>query len=591
MSNTRPTICLNMIVRNEAHIVREVLDCVAKYISYWVIVDTGSDDGTQDVIRAHTAELGIPGEIHERPWQNFGVNRSQALDLAQGHADYIWVIDADDLVMGELDLSNLTADAYDLRLGGSAGLSYSPGPILRRGLPWRYLGVVHEYVDCDQPFARVRVEGDYFIDSRRLGGRNLDPQKYARDRDLLLAEMERDPNDSRSAFYLAQSYFDLGDFANSKIWYARRAEMGGWDEEVYYSKLRVGESMARLNEPWPEVQDAYLSAWEYRPIRAEALYAIAHRYRANERYQLGYMFATQAAQIPLPEFDRLFVGGDVHNWRAMDEQAVCASWINKKAEAFELSRKLLARSDVPDGDRGRISSNRDLQVPMLIGSAAQYSEQRARALSSGPRGEVTVSLVMGQTLAATEHTLNTFINTCNDPERIDRVLLLHSGLTAEDRIALVEKYRFLDFVDATSTDHPIENLARIRQAVGGRFWLHLGRGWQFFAPEMLISRLRAVMVSEPDVFQVAVNFNDAEGLLGACASERDVRRTPNGGRYMVTDSVAAGPALFDVLRLDQVGGFGVTDSEPFVMLAKRAAAMGLRTATLDEVLCTRITAG
>lgn len=28
----RPRICLNMIVRNEAHVVREVLDCVAPYI-------------------------------------------------------------------------------------------------------------------------------------------------------------------------------------------------------------------------------------------------------------------------------------------------------------------------------------------------------------------------------------------------------------------------------------------------------------------------------------------------------------------------------------------------------------------------------
>jgi len=590
MSNERPTICLNMIVRNEAHIVREVLDCVAKYISYWVIVDTGSNDGTQDIIRAHTAELGIPGEIHERPWQNFGVNRSQALDLAQGHADYIWVIDADDLVMGDIDLTNLTADAYELRFGDSVGFTYWRAQILRDGLPWRYLGVVHEYVDCDRPFTRVRVEGDYFVDSRRLGGRNLDPQKYARDRDLLLAEMERDPNDSRSAFYLAQSYFDLGDYANSRIWYGRRAEMGGWEEEVYYSMLRVAESMARLDEHWPDVQDAYLRAWEFRPIRAEGLYAIAHRYRSTERYQLGYMFASQAARIPLPEGDRLFVGGDVHNWRALDEQAVCASWINRKAEAFHLSRKLLARSDVPDRDRARISANRDLQVPVLINSAAQYSEERARKLSAGPRGEVTVSLVAGPTRAATEHTLNTFINTCNDLERIDRVLLLHAGLTAEDRVALVEKYRFLDFVEGTSTDNPVENLARLRQAVGGRFWLQLGKNWQFFAPEMLMGRLRAVMASEPDVFQVAINFGDAADLTGACASEDTVRRTAHGGRYVLTDTVARGPALFDVLRLDQAGGFVITDSEPLVMLGKRAASMGLRTATLDEVLCTRMTA-
>ena len=49
-----------MIVRNEAHIVPETLDTVAPYISSWVIVDTGSDDGTQDLIRNHMAALASP---------------------------------------------------------------------------------------------------------------------------------------------------------------------------------------------------------------------------------------------------------------------------------------------------------------------------------------------------------------------------------------------------------------------------------------------------------------------------------------------------------------------------------------------------
>ena len=119
----------------------------------------------------------------------------------------------------------------------------------------------------------MRLEGDYHIESRRLGARSLDPQKYARDRDLLLAEVERNPEDARSVFYLAQSYFDLGDFVNARKWYARRVEMGGWDEEVYYSMYRLAESMSELGEPWPDVQDAYLRAWEFRPTRAEPLHA------------------------------------------------------------------------------------------------------------------------------------------------------------------------------------------------------------------------------------------------------------------------------------------------------------------------------
>ena len=105
--------------------------------------------------------------------------------------------------------------------------------MFRDGLRWRYEGVVHEDPACDDPYVAARLEGEYHIESRRLGARSQDPQKYARDADLLLAEVERNPEDARSVFYLAQSYFDLGDFANARKWYARRVEMGGWDEEVY----------------------------------------------------------------------------------------------------------------------------------------------------------------------------------------------------------------------------------------------------------------------------------------------------------------------------------------------------------------------
>ena len=43
-SGTEPKtrVCLNMIVRNEAHIVREVLDSVAPFIASWVIASTAA---------------------------------------------------------------------------------------------------------------------------------------------------------------------------------------------------------------------------------------------------------------------------------------------------------------------------------------------------------------------------------------------------------------------------------------------------------------------------------------------------------------------------------------------------------------------
>ncbi|WP_122442612.1 glycosyltransferase [Mycobacterium attenuatum] len=557
----RPAICLNMIVRNEAHIVAEALDSVAPYISSWVIVDTGSDDGTQALIRDHMDRLGVPGELYERPWRNFGDNRTEALTLAQGQGDYVWVVDADDLLVGKPDFAGLGADVYWVRYVCNAH-GYYRSQLFRDGVRVQWVGVTHEAPMWD--FAccvEARLEGDYHIEDRQRGARNLSGQKYARDRDLLLAEVERNPANARSIFYLAQSYYDLGDFANARKWYARRAEMGGWEEETYYAMWRVAVSMGQLNEPWPDVRNAYLRAWKFRPTRAEPLFAIAARYRADGCYQLGYEFAKRAADIPFPEQDMLFVRTDIYNWRIADEQAVCASWIGKHAEAFTLWRRLLTRSDLPENERQRIAENRDVCAPTMIEAASAYPDPEL--LASVPRhgrhnSGVVVSLVAGPDLAATQQTLDSFLRCCNDVSRAGRFLVVDAGLSGPDREILCQRYEFLDVV------HIGAQLGQIRAQIHARFWLHLGQGWRFFAPENLITRLTAVLEAEPQVYQVGINLGDAVKLTGVSAPEQAVRRTPEGGRYLLTDEIATGPAMFDTERLDRPGG---------------------STASLDEVLC------
>jgi hypothetical protein len=582
----RPAICLNMIVRNEAHVVQEALDSVAPYISSWVIVDTGSDDGTQDLIRNHMARLGIPGELYERPWRNFGHNRTEALTLAQGHGDYIWVMDADDIVVGTPGFGRLDADVYWLRLRIGGPFAIWRRQLFRDGLPWRYEGVTHEHAVCDTPFVQGRLEGDYHIEGRQLGGRSLSGQKFARDRDLLLAEVERNPEDARSVFYLAQSYFDLGDFVNARKWYAARVEMGGWDQEVYFAMFRIAEAMSKLGAPWPEVQGAYLKAWEFRPTRAEPLYFIAYRYRVDERYQLGYLFAKRAAEIPLPEEDVIQVRADIYAWRAIDEQAVCASWIDKHAEAFTLNRRLLARPDLPDDDRERIAANRDVCAPAMMEAASPYPNELVQRLLAGPRdAEVVVSVVAGPDREATQQTLNSFLNCCTDVSRVGRFLVVDAGLSAQDRAILRERYGFLEFCQCGPDEGTGAQLAQLRGEIDGPFWLHLGQGWRFFAPESFITRLTGVLEAEPQVFQVGINFADAVKLTGTSAAEATVRHAPDAGRYVLTDEVACSPAMFDTARLDQAGGVHDIDPDPFAALGRRAASARLRTASLDEVLC------
>jgi tetratricopeptide (TPR) repeat protein len=398
--------------------------------------------------------------------------------------------------------------------------------------------------------------------------------------DLLGPEVTPDSEDAHSVSMLAQVYFSAGDFANARKWFARMIEMGGSEEGTFWAMLRVAQSMEMLGEPWLDVQDAYTRAWEFRPTRAEPLYDIARHYIAEKRCQLAYLYARRAAEIPLPQDDMTIPNPDLYSWRATFQQLVCAYQIDEQAEALTLSQRLLARPDIPDSDRQGIASIRDLTVPSVLKAALSYPDVLARNLIAGPPdSEVTVSLIAGADRADIEQTLNSFLHCCTDISRVGRFLVVDVGLSAQDRATVHEHYPFLEFADYTPGSY-------LRDQIHGRYWLHLDHGWRFFAPDNLITRLIAVLDAETQVFQVGINLDDAVALTGISAPEHTVRRTADAGRYVLAETVARGPSMFDTARLAQAGGIGGTDPDPITELARSAAAAGLQTATLDEVLCT-----
>jgi len=464
----------------------------------------------------------------------------------------------------------------------------SQADIVERALSASLEDVTHETAARADPCPDVRLDGkDHSADHQRRN-RNLLRHKYDRERDRLLTAVERNPDDARSVLFLAETCFQLGDISIARRWYARRVEMGGDDEEVYYAMYQVAATMAELGEPWPDVEDAYLRAWYFRPTRAEPLLPIATGYRQSQRYRLGYLFAQRAAEIPIPDDDLLFPAriAQVYAWRATDELAVCASRIGKHAEAFTLCRRLLAHPDIPDPDRQRIAANRDFSVPAMLEAAGPYPETRVQSLTAGGGdAEVTVTLIAGADRQTTEQTLNSFLNCCLDVSRVGRFLVLDAGLSPVDRKKLRKCYGFLEFARRRPDDTPAAQLAHLRTQINGRFLLHLGQGWRFFAPENYITRLTAVLDAEPQVFQVSINVGDAARLIGACAAEQAIRRAPDAGRYALTRAPAHGPSMFDTARLDRAVGLHNSDPIRTTQREQPPTHAALYTASLDEVLC------
>jgi glycosyltransferase involved in cell wall biosynthesis len=313
-------ICLNMIVRNEAKIIRRALGSVADHISCWVISDTGSSDDTKDAIASFFAERGIPGRFCDSPFDTFEGARNRALDAArssQESFDYILLMDADmQLRVDDAGFrGHLTAPLYLLQQRSS--ISYWNARLLRRDMPYRYRGVTHEYLESGGDAARL--EGIWFEDSADGANR---PGKFERDIKLLLEGLEKEPANGRYVYYLGQSYRDAAQFELAAQTYARRFEMGGWDEERWSALLNEARCRLWLGDD-AGFLDAASRAFAFRSHRAEPLYELALFHRKHGQYETAMMFCELAARIPRPSEDRLFIEDRVYAHGIRQEISIC----------------------------------------------------------------------------------------------------------------------------------------------------------------------------------------------------------------------------------------------------------------------------
>lgn len=346
----KPSICLCMIVKNEAHVIERCLASVRDLIDTWVISDTGSSDGTQQLIRA--ALDGIPGELHEEPWADFGHNRTLNIRHAHAKADYLLLLDADLVIHRQGPLPPLTADSYLLRHEGATECRVKR--LVRGDIAWRYEGVTHEYLTSDQRDDRQTLDALVIED-------HADGERGTTSTSGMCACSV--PNSSATPTTPGPSSTwrrPCGISARGTRRSPCTSAARGWAARARRCTARCCRpgSSRRMPTTGPAAMDALSRAWESRPQRLEACYELSSRLRGLGRHRAAHAFVCAGLDREPPD-DLLFVQPWVYRWGLLFEYSITAYRVGDIDGSLRACDRLLSMPDLPEAHRRQTLTNRE----------------------------------------------------------------------------------------------------------------------------------------------------------------------------------------------------------------------------------------
>jgi glycosyltransferase involved in cell wall biosynthesis len=361
-----PDVCLIMIVCNEAGCITDTLREVLQSFKVvtWVICDTGSTDGTQDLVRQFFHSHDMPGVLVQHTWQDFGTNRTLAMRVARERAPHTYGLmwDADDSVEGLVRLPfaatpGLLPDMFLLTMTMGSYI-FQRACLFSLHIDWKFEGVLHEYParadnkpETKMWLPPMPAATDAATDAatycirlnHRKGHRSMLPDgvKFGQDAAVLLRALEdcqrrlRNPDlrseerhtvltlKHRYAFYCANAFKDSGDAMQAVAMYRQVLHMSeAWVQERYMAAIyafdlsetapsaelgptRSDSSPGSSSDP-QQYTHYLVAAWSLDPTRAESVARLVRVHCGTGQGQVALKYLTWA----VPAWDATDWGED-----------------------------------------------------------------------------------------------------------------------------------------------------------------------------------------------------------------------------------------------------------------------------------------
>jgi glycosyltransferase involved in cell wall biosynthesis len=396
-------ISLLMMLKNEHARLPVTLKSVADHIDSLIIFDTGSTDDTIDILRKFSKEQLIPLHLKEGEFVDFSTSRNVSLDFADEVAkeiesDFLLLMDCNDELRGGKQLRRFCEEqlktketAWLVNQEWFSGVynKYYNLRLIKPNHTWRYCGVVHEYLQKQNQkdiYVNHKIPPPVCLFQDRTSDDDKTGRRFTRDRELLLVEYEKNPEDARTVFYLAQTCSCLGLNAEAYKYYEIRSKMPGFQEENFHCWLRMGDiarTHAKINEEHPEnrihlekdTEDItllrnftweialgnYMKAFEHTP-RAEPAVAIANYYRDKEKWLLSYHFARIACELGFPHDAILFIDNHVYDYVRYHVMGIVAYYCGRFKEGYEACQHVIKVSN-QEIDKNNLKFYEDILFP------------------------------------------------------------------------------------------------------------------------------------------------------------------------------------------------------------------------------------
>ena len=354
-------LSISQIVKNEAHVIERMLNSIKSIIDCAVFVDTGSTDGTQDVIKKWGESNNIPCFVYERPFDNFENCRNYAMQMVKDKSDYAFWLDADETIEIDpkvFDKNKLDKDLYMFNTYIGA-MKYTRNECWNTNKAFRWYGPVHEFIVCDEQGISSGLMEGLHVKVQMDGGswKGNIPEKYKSHAAILEEYINNKDRNARWVFYTAQSYHDSASIPDNKVenderlrrslkYYKERiGRSDGYEEERFYSQFRVGTITKALEEPWFKVHQEFLKAYAMDPLRAEPIKAIVDYYLNNGEWNMAYLYSKFGVvnfhgKNPYPT-RLLFVDESLYAWRFLEVHAAACFYTNRKDEAASTFKELI----------------------------------------------------------------------------------------------------------------------------------------------------------------------------------------------------------------------------------------------------------